>query len=358
MSAFAQSMIGVQWAYPKKRQSAYGTANPAADITETHPFEGADIIAHDPVMSDNAQQFGRGHEFATRLDIMSWNSAMKRTFTATTRILGHMLAFHLGSLTTTGLGGSPSAYQHDMEYQDPLGTGYYGSGRQLPVFSVVELVTSGYIRKFRDMQVKSVELTGKLNDWLMLTVECQGSGHKESLTGFTFPDMTTSEGDRLRLSQCVFTHEGADDSCALRSFRFRSEYQFFELDGYCPGSGYLTSADPGSGQIRNKLEFGRRAVVFEFVLRADDSETLFDRIEQRTEIDAALVFTGSTISGSNKHKLTVTIPKMRYRAVPISTDGDLIVYQVQGVVFMDATLGNPFSVQIVSNETGYLVASA
>jgi hypothetical protein len=356
--SFAQSMVGVQWAYPVKRQSAYAPANPAGDIVSSHPFDGTDIIEHVPNMSDNTAQFGRGHEFATRLDIMSWDSMMRRSFTATTKILGWAFAFHLGKLTTGALGGSPAAYSHVMEYQDHLGTGYYGSGRQQPVFTVVEQTAAGHQRTFPSMAIKAVELTAQLGDWLRMTIECQGSGMKTAaVSGFTFPDQSISEGERLRMAQLTFTHDAVDISCDVRSMRFRSEYQYFEADGYCPGSGYLSSGDPNSGQIRNRLEFGRRAVLFEFVTRADNLQTFFDAMEDRTEIAATLEFEGGVISGANNHKLTLDLPRLRYRAVPIGTDGDLITYQVQAVLLYDSTMLNPFEVTVVSDETGYLVSS-
>jgi hypothetical protein len=292
---------------------------------------------------------------------MSWDSMMKRTFTATTKILGWAFAFHLGSLSTTALGGSPSAYSHEMEYQDPFGSGYYGSGRQIPAFTVVERVTSGYYRRFPSMVVKAIELNGQIGDWVNMTVECQGSGMKTTLTGFTFPSQADSEGERLRFSSMTFDHGSvgapADVSCDVRSIRFRTEYQMFEQDGYCPGSGYLTSGDPTSGQIRNKLEFGRRAVMLEFTVRADENTTLFTRLEAGTELEATMTFEGGLISGANRHTLMISVPKLKYRAVPIGTDGDLIVYNVQALVMYDDGIDNPFTVTVDSDETGYLVAS-
>jgi hypothetical protein len=357
----AQSMVGIEWAFSLKRQSAYATANPTGDIDQTHPFEGTDIVDHVPNMSDNANQFGRGHEFATRLDIMSWDTQLRRTFTATSKILGWAMAFHLGKITSSNLGGSPSAYQHVMEYMDPAGAGYYSSGRQQPVFTVVEKTTSGYIRKFPSMQIRAVELTGQLNDWVRMTCEMQGSGVKTTLGSFTFPDMSVSEGERMRFSGLTFSHGatgGASDiSCDVRSFRFRTEYQYFEADGYCPGSGYLTTGNPATGQVRNKLEWGRRAVVFEFTVRADANTTLFTRLEGSTELEATLTFEGATISGANEHKLILSIPTMKYRAVPISTDGDLVVFNVQAAVFYDGDDDNPFTVTVVNTTPAYATAS-
>jgi hypothetical protein len=356
-------VVQLQWAYSNKRQSAYATANPDGDINQSHPFEGADIADVVPNMSDNAAMFGKGHEFATRNEILSWDVRFKRSFVATTKMLGWAFAFHTGTDSYTALGGSPPAYQHVMAYQDPTGTGYYGSGRQLPVSTIVEKVTSGMVRKFPSCLVQAVEVTGTLGDWVKLSMDLIGSGKKTDVTpvsGFTFPQSV--EGNLLRHASLTFTHgvsgATADVSCSVRSFRFRSELQLFEQDGYCPGSGYQSTGDPTSGQVRNKLEFGRRAVVLEFVVSADATTTLDARLLASTLTTAQLVIEGATISGANKHKLTIDIPQLKYRAVQIGTDGDQIVFAVSTVVFYDAGLANPFRVTVINDVTpAYLVSS-
>lgn len=362
--ATAASTVGIQWAYPNKRQSAYATANPNGDITESHPFEGADIGEHTPNMSDNAAMFGRGHEFATRNQPLSWDSMFRRTFHATSKILGWAFAFHLGDLSTASLGGSPTAYRHTMTYQDPNGTGYYGSGRQQAVFTIMEQIGAGVVRKWPSMQVKAVEVGGQLNDWLRLGVELQGSGamsRVEPASGYTFPDQSATEGALLRFAGVLFEHgvSGAlaDISCDVRSFRFRTEYQYFEADGYCPGSGYLIAGNADSGQVRNKLEFARRACLLEFVVNLGTDDTLLDRLEQGTELGATITCDGATISGANPHRLKITIPRLKYRAVPIGTDGDRITMQVQAVIFYDSGLGDPFEIIVQNTTSAYLVSS-
>lgn len=147
----AESTVQLQWAFSMKRQSSYATANPDVDIDKSHPMTAADFGEHVPNMSDNANMFGKGHEFATRNEILSWDTRFRRSFQATTRMVGWAFAFHAGSVTTSSLGGSPEAYQHIIEYQDPIGVGYYGSGRQQPVTTVVEQSHAGLIRRFPSM---------------------------------------------------------------------------------------------------------------------------------------------------------------------------------------------------------------
>lgn len=359
----AESVVGISWAYSNKRQSAYATANPDVDIDQSHPFEGADIADHVPNMSDNAAMFGKGHEFATRNEILSWDVTFRRSFHATSKMLGWAFAFHTGVSTDTSLGGAPTAYSHVHTYQDPNGTGYYGSGRQQPVTTIVEQVTSGLTRKFPSCQVMAVEVTGQQNDWLRLSIDLKGSGKKTVVAPSAFTMPVSTEGALLRTASLLFQHgvSGAlaDVSCDIRSFRFRSEYQYFDTDGYCPGSGYQTTGDTTSGQIRNKLEMARRAVVLEFVIRASADNTLFTRLDGSVETSATLTIDGAVISGANPHRLKIEIPRLKYKAVPIGTDGDLITYQVQTVVFYDPSpgLANPFRVTVNNTTAAYLVSS-
>lgn len=353
-----ESTTGLQWAFSHKKQSAYATANPNVDINQSHPFEGADFADHTPLMSDNAAQYGKGHEFATRNALLSWDVRFKRTFQATTKMLGYAFAFHCGKVTTTTP--AAGAYQHVFEYQDPNGSGHYGSGRQQPVTSIVERVTSGLIRKWPSVQVMAVEVTGQINDWIKMSVDFIGSGKRIDGTGFTFP--TSTEGELLRTASLQFEHGPsgslADTSCDVNSFRFRTEMAYDEVGGYCPGSGYQVSGDPTSGQVRNKLEFTRRAVMLEFVVRAKSDSTVLDKLEAQDDLEAVLTMEGGEIgvSGQN-HTFIVTIPRLNYKAAPIQTDGDVIVFAVSAIVFYDAGLANPFEITVINDTAAYLVSS-
>jgi hypothetical protein len=359
-----ESTVQLQWAFSNNKQSAYATALANGSVDQGHPFEGADFGDHMPNMSDNAAQFGKGHEFASRMEILSWDSKFKRSFQATTKMLGWAFAFHCGKDTYTSLGGAPAAHQHVFEFQDPLGTGYYGSGRQQPVTTIIERVASGQCRKFPSMAVKSVEVTGALNDWLKMSVELQGSGMKTDITpvsGFAFPAPT--EGALLRTASLAFSHgvsgSMSDISVDVRSFRFRSEYAYDENGGYFPGSGYI-GATPSTGQVRGKLEFTKRAVMFEAVITATNpnAAVFFGRLEAATETSALLTVTGDTISGGNANKLIISLTKLKYKTVEIAADGDIVTYHITGVVFFDAAQGtntglpgNPYTVTVV-NTTG------
>lgn len=354
-----ESIVALQWAYPVKRQSAYATAQLDADLTQSHPFEGADFGEHTPNIVDNAALLGKGHEFATNLYLLSWDARFRRTAFLTSKLAGWAFAFHCGKVTTTPAG---AGYQHVFEYQDHTGTGYYGSGRQLPVMTIVEKVKTGLIRKFPSMALSAVELSGNLNDFCRIAVDMIGSGKMTRLTSFTFPTgSAAAEGERLRNTSMTFeagpVGSEADMSCDIRSWRFRSEYAMAEDDGYCPGSGYLVDGDPQSGQIRSKLEFLRRAVLLEFTVRASSDNTLFTQLEGLVELSATITLTGAAIDIGNDHQVIIRIPKYKYRAIPIGSDGDLVIYNVSTSVMYDDVLANPFEITVVNTTPEYLVSS-
>jgi len=359
-----ESIVALQWAYPVKRQSAYATAQVNTDLTQSHPFEGADFGEHTPNIVDNAALLGKGHEFATNLYLLSWDSRFRRTAFLTSKLAGWAFAFHCGKVTTTPDAGTPTAYSHVFEYQDHTGVGYYGSGRQLPVMTIIEKATSGLTRKFPSMALSALEVSGNLNDFCRIAVDMIGSGVMTRLnTPFTFPTGAAgAEGDRLRNTAMLFeagpTGSLDDISCDIRSWRFRSEYAMAEDDGYCPGSGYLTPGDPASGQIRSKLEFLRRAVLLEFVVRASADNTIFTQLEGMVELAAQINLTGSDINAvPTANQVRINIPKYKYRAIPIGSDGDLVTYSVQTAVMYDDGLANPFEVTVVNDTPTYLVSS-
>jgi hypothetical protein len=359
-----ESTVALQWAYPVNRQSAYATAQANDQLTQSHPFEGADFGEHTPNMVDNAALFGKGHEFATQLYNLSWDTRFRRTAFLTSKLAGWAFAFHCGKVTTSS-GGSPTAYTHVYEYQDHTGVGYYGSGRQQPVFTIIEKSTSGLWRQFPSMLISAVELTGNMNDFCRIALDLVGSGKMTRIAAdsFTFPTGTAGEeGERLRNTAMLFevgpTGSLADVSCDIRSWRFRSEYSLAEEDGYCPGSGYLVDGDPSSGQIRNRLEFLRRAVILEFTVRASSSVQMFSDLENGVELAAQITLEGGEINTvPTVHSVAINVPRMRYRAIPVGSDGDIVTYSVQTAVMYDTTLANPFEVTVVNTTPAYLTSS-
>lgn len=361
-----ESTVGIRWGYSLKKQTAYGTALAVADLTQSHPFDGVDIGDHVPNMSDNAALYGKGHEFATRNYLLSWDSRFRRASFLTTKLAGWAFSLHTGvDVVTAGGVGPPAAYTHAFKYQDPFGAGYYGSGRQLPVTTIAEQVTSGLVRKFPSMLVSAIELTGNMNDFTRIAIDLIGSGAmtRLPLTGagsVTWPTgAAADEGERLRNTAMLFEHGVTgtllDVSCDIRSWRFRSEYSLAEADGYCPGSGYLTTGDPNSGQVRNKLEFLRRACMLEWVVRASASNTVFTRLEGQVELAAKITLTGAAINGTDNNSMIIDVPRLMYRAVPIGSDGDIITYALSTVLFQDDTLVNPWQVTVLNNTPAYLL---
>lgn len=355
-----ESTVAISWAFSKKVEPTYGVAlNPTSQIDQSHPMLGADIADHVPAFSDNAAFYGKGHEFATRNELLSWDVKFRRQFHATSSMLAWAFAFHTGRIVaTTPLAGAPSGYSHSMIFNDVMtGTSYGGvSRRQQPSTTIVERVTSGLARIFPGCVVQAVEVTGQIGQWLQLSLDMVGSGKKTDGTGFSFP--TATEGSLLKHASLTFMTgpSGATNiSADVRSFRFRSEMQLADQEGYYPGSGYNVSGDPTSGQVRGKLEFTRRAVLFEAVVTATSSTQYHGWLEGNSLQAATLTIDGASINAGYKHQLKIELPQLKYRAVPIQTDGDLITYSIQTVVFYDSGITAPYRVTVQTDQTSYLV---
>ena len=68
--------------------------------------------------------------------------------------------------------------------------------------------------------------------------------------------------------------------------------------------------------------------------------------------------TGSDINAvPSANQVIINIPKYKYRAIPIGSDGDLVTYSIQTAVMYDDTLANPFEVTVVNDTPAYLVSS-
>ena len=147
-----------------------------------------------------------------------------------------------------------------------------------------------------------------------------------------------------------------DTSVDVRSFRFRSECQYDEVGGYTPGAPTLAGT-AASGAVRTCLEMTRRACLIEFVVRATGgpggNHSLYTTLENSSEVKAILTIQGDLIGGAAYHKLVITVPRLKYRAVQIAADGDVLTYQIQSVIFYDGLTSNPFSVQVVNTTAAY-----
>lgn len=344
--------VCIDVAYTNKKQSAYGTGVGDADLTEAHPFIGDDNVEVVTEKYDDREEFGKGHEFPTQQHNLVADTRLKRSFEASSRMLAWALAFLAGDITTTQPDGTgaPNTYQHVIK---PMDIDDSGVGKQLPVTTIVEALTSFRKRKFRDMLVKSVTLKGELKKQLQLELELVGSGHYEDST-LSMP--TPASSSFLRMADVTFTIGSDDVSAKLISFEFKHDNELAEDLGYHPGSGYL-DATSGAPQIRGKLEVTKRGVTLKARVLME-AETLDGYQKANTEKAITIVAEGATIESTYKHKLTLEMPVSWLKATPIAREGNLMVYDIEFNVGWSESDSAPWKATIINDVASYLAAAS
>lgn len=343
--------VCIDVAYTNKKQSAYGTAVGDDDLTEAHPFIGDDNVEVVTEKYDDREEFGKGHEFPTQQHNLVADTRLKRSFEASSRILAWALAFACGDITSELPTGATIAYQHVIK---PMDIDDSAVGKQLPVTTIVEKLTSFRKRKYRDMLVKSVTLKGELKKQLQLELELVGSGHYADST-LSIPVPASSSF--LRMADVVFEIGASDDvSAQLLSFEFKHDNELAEDQGYHPGSGYL-DATSGAPQIRGKLEVTKRTVTLKCRVLME-AETLDGYQKANTEKDIVIEAAGANIEGIFFHKLTLEIPVAWLKATPVGREGNLMVYDIEFNVGWSESDSAPWKATIVNDVASYLVAAS
>ena len=331
--------VDVRWAFSTKAQSAYGTALADTDLTLSHEFEGPDIAEVTPDVIDD-KEFIKGVEWATKQEVLKWDVKLARKTDLTSLLAGWVGAFGLGSVVTTQPDptNAPNTYDHTCKFNT--------ASLQNPVTSIVEEIGSSIKRKLRDMAVEEFTISGEGHGRLKLEMSLVGSGYWENST-LTMPAISDG-GSYLRMRDLNFKIGPAgseiDVSKRLKSFSWKVNNNL-QLD-----SGYY----PGSGLYRGRCLYGAREQELSFVLYVEGDQELQDLINN-SQLKCIITATGDTIEGTYKHELTITFPKLSYRAVPIETDGPFLAYNIECNVLYDDATGVPVEMKVRNNQPSYLV---
>ncbi|MDA2916447.1 phage tail tube protein [Nitrospinae bacterium AH_259_B05_G02_I21] len=331
----------VLWAFSTKKQTAYGTKLADVDLTLATPFKGPDAVVRTPTIETDAEQAGRGQEFQQSQEIERWDVRLARSFDMTSLVAAWVSAFGLGQVTTSqpDAGGNPTVYDHQCRFMT--------NTKELPVTSIVENPISGTTLKslYRDMAIADFEMSGEINQRLQLAANLIGSGYREASTK-TIPSVTA--GSFLRMSGVTFqvgpTGSEVDVSSRIKGFTLGVNNNPMEDDGYFPGSGLY----------RGRLEYGqRREVELAFQLLVADAVER-DHLEANDYLKAIITSVGAVISTTYKHTLTITVPRLAYRALPIGFEDGMALYSIEANVFHDSSSGYPLDITVRNNTAALL----
>lgn len=337
----------IKGGFATKKQTAYGTAVTDVDITEAHPYEG-NQIDFTVEKIDDKDQAGKGNEFPTWQANTTCSTQGTMNFHASSYILGFGFALVNGKLVTSQPDdvGAPDTYEHEcsmMDIDDPA------VGKQLPCFTYVEQLSTDHKRKYRDMLVKSLALSGQTGEHLKLGLELLGSGHWET-SSITMPSLVQTSF--LRFVDIQFDYDGTPLSAQLKDVNFKHVNTLAENDGYFPGSGILNETD-GAPQVRGRCLCSARSVelTFKMLIKNFDLETdMLNNTEKAITITAE----GSTIETTYKHKLVLELPKVILKATKLGESDGFFVFDVETTILWDSTLNAPYKATIQNNVPEYL----
>lgn len=327
----------VLWALPKVKQSAYGTKNADVDLTFAYPFHGPDVVAVEHGFKDDLDEYGKGHEFATRQDEEFTDVKLARNWHLNSWIAGWLGAFGLGTCSSE-VQGITSAYKHTSKMSDPDTV-----ENQDPSFSIVE-DRDGIKRLVRDLVVADFTVSGNLKERLKFAVNLVGSGHTEA-SALAMPSLTVGSflrmgGAKLEIGPAA---SEVDVSQRLKSFEISVNKNLRVDEGY----------KSGCGLVRSECKYGVRSVAFKFVLERQGTQEK-DWIEANTLLKAILTVEGATIEDPYKHSLIVTFTNLKLRAIPVSYDAGFEIYSAEILPLYTAADVGPILWEVINTETSYL----
>ena len=223
-------------AFSKNKQAAIATANTAAGMWRLNKlnssFGGPKLITE-----TDAEEFGKGHEFAANVYRMSWDVQGQIEKYLSAEFATWAFAFALGKCTKTG---TPPNYIYTITPLDPV-----TDGIELPYFSFVEQIRPGASAVLDRMSIgcaiQDLTLTiasgpGRAN--AKLVVNYVGSGKRAKPSTITIPAATAEK--LLASASLALSISGTDYVTAKKivSLELTWKNNIRLEDGFYPGSGF------------------------------------------------------------------------------------------------------------------------
>lgn len=325
----------LQVAISKTAQTAIDAAS--ADLVRFNSIS-ADMADWAPVVEDDADEYGKGHEFAEQSFLTSYKVTKKLQYYLSAETLGIIAAFGLGN----GTGGSftpidPITNTHEIE---------------LPWMTVLEGVRKGGTgqvldRAFTGMVVDKWNFTlGKGAGRANSKIECDlvGTGKVDLASALGMPVKTPVT--LLPAASLTCTINGTDYVTAKTFESAQFSWDNNVRDGYFPGSGFQTPGDPTSGQVMGRMEFGKRKCDFNFVARFQNGSTELTTLAAQTAGTAIL-----SLAGGGGASATLTLGQSRFKTSKLDNTDGIVTVRVDISAQVDSTIGLGSLVTIAVNSS-------
>jgi hypothetical protein len=317
--------------FGKGKQADIATANILATIWQLKKLNAA--LANPKLNTENdAEEFGKGHEFATEVFKTSWDVAGTIEKYMSSDIAAWAMAFGLGKVVKSGT--TPN-FTYTCTPLNPT-----TDGIELPYFSFIEQIRPGAAvvdRMAVGCAIEGWTITvgsgpGRSNS--KINIEFLGSGKLTEPSGITLPTAITEK--LLPSASIALSINGVDYVTAksIVSLEFGWKNNLRLDAGFFPGSGFQTSGDATSGAIRGRLECGNREASLKFVARFEAGSTEWTKLKNQTIGTAVIALTYDT-----NNKLTVTFHRISFSMVEIGETDGLVTVSVECQPQYDSTNG-------------------
>lgn len=314
----------IQFAFGKVAQSGVLTANVSADFIRL-PKMNASPLEVDPVVETDQADIGKGHEFAENSYLSHWNSNCTMEMQATSEILGWAFAFCLGSSSVAAAG---TGFAHTSKLLNPI-----TQGLDAPLFSMVEQVRPGGSAFIDRMAVGNAinELTlsvqnGPGRTQAKVNINTVGTGKLIQPSSITMPAVSQVHACPSGGLGLVLNGENYVTSRNIISVELNVKNNIRLDEGFFPGSGFQTSGNGATGQVRGRMEVGTREVKMTFSARMRANSPELAAVQSQSEGTCALSLVGPAVDGTHNHGTVITLHRTRYfTAKPVDSNGMLIV---------------------------------
>ncbi|KKL97491.1 hypothetical protein LCGC14_1833960 [marine sediment metagenome] len=79
-----------------------------------------------------------------------------------------------------------------------------------------------------------------------------------------------------------------------------------------------------------------------------------DHLEGNDYLKCIITAVGSIIESTYSHTLTITVPRLAYRALPIGFEDGMALYSIEANVFHDSSSGYPLDITVRNNTVALL----
>ena len=319
--------------FGKQKQTDIATANTAGQMWQLRKLNAQ--LANPKLNTENdADEYGKGHEFATQSFQTSWDAGSTLEKYLSAEIAAWAMAFSLGKVVKSGT--AP-----DFTYTSTPLFPANGDAAELPYFSFVEQIRPGAGVVLDRMAVGcaiegwTISIAsgpGRANS--KINVEFVGSGKMTEPSAIVVPAATLEKllpSASLALSINGVNYVSSKNIVSLET----SWKNNILLDaGFFPGSGFQTAGDATSGAIRGRLEFGKRQGTLKFVARFENGSSELTKLKSQTTGTAVI-----SLAYDAANSLELTWHKVSFATAEVGETDGIVTVAVECLPMWDATNG-------------------